>query len=583
MNLKSVYRYSPLESSDSIRLLQVENVPSTAKGRGPIRCWIRHFSLSNAPPYRALSYAWGPNSSSTKKIFLNGKIVQVRRNLWEALAHIQFACFDFRTREKEDVFAEENSTWVWIDALCIDQRNVEERNHQVGVMGRIYGGATEVLVWLGCEADFRQGARISVAVEALALMNDDKSGQDPSQVLDQNHEALLALFQLPYWQRLWIVQEICLAAKITLLFDKVSTNWKNVTHFRKLLSTTYFPNKFSLPPGSTFTSTHKADLLRCQAFRLDKHRTSSHGNVLGYLIESFHSCLCTDPRDKVYALISLAEDCQNGQLRPNYFKTVFQVYADVMHFYTSSRHSRGPSQHTPRFSQILQRAFQCDLSAGAMEYQLRLHPSLRQPTLHIFGVSCGMITKFIRGIDLESPSSIDPAWYKDTAPADPGISSISFSKHLASLPEQRELVPLHTRTSFAVQAKYASRALIEENMRTSMSFGDILLKNRSQTLQFLLDNGRTGCAPYNSLPGDVVVQFLGCDVAAVLRSGRDSRVFDIVGKALVEKGKREEKEAEPWARKYKWGVPDYGERFSWTEDQAVWFWLDLVTLQYLTL
>ncbi|PMD66987.1 uncharacterized protein K444DRAFT_515540 [Hyaloscypha bicolor E] len=139
MNLKSGYRYSPLESSDSIRLLQVENVLCTAKGRGPIRCWIRHFSLSNAPPYRALSYAWGPDSSSTKKIFLNGKIVQVRRNLWEALAHIQFACFDFRTREKEDVFAEENSTWVWIDALCIDQRNVEERNHQVGVMGRIYG------------------------------------------------------------------------------------------------------------------------------------------------------------------------------------------------------------------------------------------------------------------------------------------------------------------------------------------------------------------------------------------------------------------------------------------------------------
>jgi hypothetical protein len=450
-------------------------------------------------------------------------------------------------------------------------------------MGRIYGGATEVLVWLGCEADFRQGARISVAVEALALMNDDKSGQDPSQVLDQNHEALLALFQLPYWQRLWIVQEICLAAKITLLFDKVSTNWKNVTHFRKLLSTTYFPNKFSLPPGSTFTSAHKADLLRCQAFRLDKHRTSSHGNVLGYLIESFHSSLCTDPRDKVYALISLAEDCQKSQLQPNYFKTLFQVYADIIHFYTSSRHSRGPSQHTPRFSQILQRAFQCDLSAGAMEYQLRLHPSLRQPTLHIFGVSCGMITKFIRSIDLESPSSIDPAWYKDTAPADPGISSISFSKHLASLPEQRELVPLQTRTSFAVQAKYASRTLIEENMKTSMSFGDILLENRSQTLQFLLDNGRTGCAPYNALPGDVVVQFLGCDAAAVLRRGRDPRVFDIVGKALVEKGKREEKEAEPWARKYKWGVPDYGERFSWTEDQAVWFWLDLVTLQYLTL
>ncbi|KAE9369222.1 hypothetical protein N431DRAFT_287990, partial [Stipitochalara longipes BDJ] len=137
MNVKSGYRYSPLEGADSIRLLQVENVPSTAKGRGPIRCWIRHFSLANAPPYRALSYAWG--TDSTKKLFLNDKIVQVKRNLWEALAHIQFAYSDFRAVKKDEVFAEENRRWVWIDALSIDQMNVEERNCQVALMGTIYG------------------------------------------------------------------------------------------------------------------------------------------------------------------------------------------------------------------------------------------------------------------------------------------------------------------------------------------------------------------------------------------------------------------------------------------------------------
>ncbi|KAN0101554.1 Heterokaryon incompatibility protein (HET) domain containing protein [Hyaloscypha variabilis] len=584
MNLKSGYRYSPLESGDSIRLLQVEKVPSTAKGRGPIRCWIRHFPLAQAPPYRALSYAWG--ADSTKKLFLNDKIIQVRRNLWEALAHIQFSWYDPRNAEKDDVFVEENSRWVWIDALSIDQTNVEERSTQVGLMGRIYGKATKVLVWLGCEDDFHHGARISEAVEALSLMNDDKSGQDPSQVLDRNLEGLLALFQLPYWQRLWIIQEICLAKKITLLFDKVSTSWRNVTHFRKLLGSAYFPNKFSLPPGSTFTVAHKTDLLRCQAFRLDRHRTSSHGNVLGYLIESFHSCLCTDPRDKVYALIGLAEDCQSGDIQPNYFKTLFQVYADVISFYSSSRRSKGPSQHTPRFSQILQRAFQSDLSEGAIEYQLRLHPSLRQPTLHIFGVSCGIITKFIRGIDLSSSSCTSPAWWKDTAPADLPATSASFSRHLASLPEQRKLVPMRSRISFAVQAKYASSTLISEHIRTSSSSGDILQEDRNQTLQFVLDNGRVGYAPYNSLPGDMIVQFLGCDVAAVLRptggGRRKSPIFDIVGKALVGKERKEEKEAEPWAKKYGFAVPDYGENFNWTEDQAMWFYLDVVTLQYLT-
>jgi hypothetical protein len=582
MNFKSGYRYSPLESSESIRLLQVETVGTTAQGRGPIRCWIRHFSLSNAPPYRALSYAWGPDS--TKKMFMNDKIVQVKRNLWEAMAHMQFASSDFRTDEKEEISAEGSSKWVWIEALCIDLSNEEERNQQVGRMGTIYAKAAEVLVWLGCESDFGHGARISAAMEALELMNDDRSGQDPSQVLDRNLEGLLALFQLPYWQRLWIVQEIILAAKITLLFDKISTSWDCISNFRKLLSSPYFPNKYGLLPGSTFTTTHKTDLLSCPAFLLDRHRNRSHRRVLGYLIEDFQDFICTDPRDKVYGLLGLASDCQQGQLTPNYFNTLFQVYADVISFYTSSRRSQGPSQHTPRFSQILQRAFKTDLTPGATEYQLRLHPSLRQPTLHIFGVRCGFITKFIRAIDLTSPSTISPAWYKDTAPSDPITSPISFERFKASFPEQQKLVPLRTRTSFAVQARHVTKTLVDENVAGGSSEGDILGRDRQRTLQFLLNNGKTGYAPYNALAGDMVCQFLGCDVAVVLRqtSQKGSPVFDIIGKALVEKGKREERDAEGWARKYAFGVPDYGQRFTWTPEEAMYFYLDLVTLQYLT-
>jgi hypothetical protein len=59
-------------------------------------------------------------------------------------------------------------------------------------------------------------------------------------------------------------------------------------------------------------------------------------------------------------------------------------------------------------------------------------------------------------------------------------------------------------------------------------------------------------------------------------------VFDIIGKALVEKAKREERDAESWAWKYAFAVPDYGQRFTWTPEEAMYFYLDLVTLQYLT-
>jgi hypothetical protein len=109
--------------------------------------------------------------------------------------------------------------------------------------------------------------------------------------------------------------------------------------------------------------------------------------------------------------------------------------------------------------------------------------------------------------------------------------------------------------------------------------GDPLLEPRNQSLQFFLENGRTGYAPYNTLKGDVICQFLGCDVAAVLR--RKGLVYDIIGKALVAKSSKEQRDAESWARKYDYAVPDYGQIFTWTPEQAMYLYLDVVTLQCL--
>jgi hypothetical protein len=450
MNWKSGYSYAPLEGSDSIRLLMVENVGSTSKGRGPIRCWIRHFNLSSAPPYRALSYARA--FEDTKKIFLNDRIVEVQRNLWEALAHIQFAYFDFRTADRDQASADENSKWMWIDDLCIDQSNTPERNHQLGLMAGIYKKATEVLVWLGCESDFQNGPEITAAMEAMALMQDDKQGQNTSQVLEQHHERLLALFQLPYWDRLWIVQDIVLAAKITLLFDKVSTDWQNLHRLRRLLSSKYFPDKFGLQPGSTSTSDHKADLLSCQAFRLDRHRSGLGSNKLEHLIESFQNSLCSDPRDKVYGLLGLADDDhQDGQLVADYSKTLFEVYAKVVHSYYTKRRRQGPSQHTPRFSQILQESFTkssipSGLSSQAIRYSLTSHPSALRPLFHIFGITCGTINTFGDSIDLAELSRFSPSAPELTRHVRATISN--------AVRDLKKLVPLRARTSFALQGQY---------------------------------------------------------------------------------------------------------------------------------
>ncbi|KAF6807165.1 hypothetical protein CSOJ01_08353 [Colletotrichum sojae] len=94
-------------------------------------------NLSDEPKYRALSYVWGePRPSSTYTVIVNDVTIPVTENLYLALRRIRghADCAD---------------TALWVDALCINQSSVEERGHQVGIMGEIYSNCTKGLVWLG--------------------------------------------------------------------------------------------------------------------------------------------------------------------------------------------------------------------------------------------------------------------------------------------------------------------------------------------------------------------------------------------------------------------------------------------------
>lgn len=110
---------------------------------------------SDLPSYRCLSYAWG-DPEDPFVIMINGKIFWVRRNL-----------HDFLAIARETI----SRTYLWIDALCIDQSNTSERNHQVQQMGRIYSIADTVLVWLG--ADHEVAGVLQYVNEAAYKSNPD--------------------------------------------------------------------------------------------------------------------------------------------------------------------------------------------------------------------------------------------------------------------------------------------------------------------------------------------------------------------------------------------------------------------------
>jgi hypothetical protein len=128
-----LYRQLPL-SGIEIRLLRLE------PGVGPskeIRASLIKYDLkelkTSAPSFQALSYTWG-NTSVAKNVIINGIKLPVAENLYSFLKDQQEAtqCID-----------------LWVDAICINQNDLLEKNHQIPMMNMIYSAARELIIYLG--------------------------------------------------------------------------------------------------------------------------------------------------------------------------------------------------------------------------------------------------------------------------------------------------------------------------------------------------------------------------------------------------------------------------------------------------
>lgn len=97
---------------------------------------IEHVDLDSDPRFKAISYTWG-SPNNTGEILIEGKPYTIRSNLWAFLAQ----------KSQDRPFNE--SSWLWIDQICINQEDGREHTHQVGQMTGVYSKAEEVLIWLG--------------------------------------------------------------------------------------------------------------------------------------------------------------------------------------------------------------------------------------------------------------------------------------------------------------------------------------------------------------------------------------------------------------------------------------------------
>lgn len=198
--------YNPLQDSDDIRLLYLQPRSSA------VSCKIQHVKFSDNPQYEALSYMWG-SACDEYTITLDDNAYPVRANLWSALSHLQL---------DDEVRA------LWIDAVCINQQDVKERNHQVNQMGRIYSEAQRVVVWVGESDD--SSASAFRAVSSTLVPHQRHVGKRAYSI-GQDFETMRPFWTRDYWNRLWIIQELVLARDILLQCGDSHVEWSKMASF----------------------------------------------------------------------------------------------------------------------------------------------------------------------------------------------------------------------------------------------------------------------------------------------------------------------------------------------------------------
>ncbi|KAH7486515.1 hypothetical protein FOMA001_g5607 [Fusarium oxysporum f. sp. matthiolae] len=237
-------------------------------------CKLHTVPIHKAPRYKALSYCWGLNQSKTS-ILLNGKEFSVTENLLEAL----------ETLQKEPGF-------YWVDAICINQADLQERGLQVNRMKTIFSTAEQVVVWLGGNVQ-------------LAFL------YPTTAEITQPDEGRSSFFGNAYWRRVWVVQEFAVSTSVIILYQNGRITWNELL---------WFMESPSVVGRNVNTVSQDWEGVECitRLISLRQGFIRCSPVYLLDLLRRSRSLLATDKLDKVYGLLGLAHDGDRFVRYPQY-------------------------------------------------------------------------------------------------------------------------------------------------------------------------------------------------------------------------------------------------------------------------
>lgn len=363
--LASCYVYEKITTSQGFRLFTLRPGLSGEDVCGT----LADHNLGARSSYVALSYMWGSLDSSTT-IQIDGSIFQVRRNLFDALHALRRA---------------DQELTLWVDAICINQHDIGERNQQVALMWKIFSGARAVILWLGIPSIDKQ---VVFDTQRMKFKIDGDQSIDMEVYRDITIQSLPFLEELyqqlvshPYWQRAWIKQEILAARYIVVCFGEFKIDWNSFA-VASVKCRSYRLSLGNSPDHLLSTFTYHG-VSRDLWSLIEQRRTGHRGETMRSLIEKYGMSACTDPRDRVFALFGLANNSVGRESmtgldrvaehrrkywRPDYSLSKSEVY-EMLAWCSWIR--RGNSKFDKSFDQHLRRCLEIPKS-----YQLKGSPIL---------------------------------------------------------------------------------------------------------------------------------------------------------------------------------------------------------------
>ncbi|KAI0022698.1 heterokaryon incompatibility protein-domain-containing protein [Xylariomycetidae sp. FL0641] len=356
------FPYRQLHGSD-IRLLQI------LPGKGQLECHLEQVAMDSKPMFYALSYAWG-DSADARDILVEGRPFRVTKNLHEALEQFR-QLFDMAEDEDDMIFFP--SDYWWIDAVCINQADNDEKSRQVPRMAEIYHGALAVYAWLGPN---KQSGPIERFLRSLTTFDawaspskryrrmldprepsddflvamlfekaetmwvdwdapeDDEDDSKLRVVFGEYYEAILdtafELLRRPWFLRKWTIQESCLEAKPYVIAGCHTIKLSDLMFFLKTLAVRHKVLYFAVGYRRVLDLRELARLwhhIKALEHQGETFEVSAAWVLGTFLTVNGH---CTDARDHVYGLLGLVTWITRSaipeSLLPDYDKHPFLVY-----------------------------------------------------------------------------------------------------------------------------------------------------------------------------------------------------------------------------------------------------------------